>query len=91
MGSCMKYIYGGCGGNSNRFSSSAECEGQCGKNNQGSRRENRCIICGKLNQNVWKHPEWLDHAELDFLGIPGTMEPAGGFIMEDAMEMAITS
>ncbi|CAL1526343.1 unnamed protein product [Lymnaea stagnalis] len=28
-GSCMKFIYGGCGGNQNRFSTAVECETVC--------------------------------------------------------------
>jgi len=27
---CEKFIYGGCGGNSNKFSTLAECQATCG-------------------------------------------------------------
>ncbi len=31
VGKCLKFIYGGCGGNKNNFKTEEECERTCGK------------------------------------------------------------
>uniref|UniRef100_A0A8C6UIA8 BPTI/Kunitz inhibitor domain-containing protein n=1 Tax=Neogobius melanostomus TaxID=47308 RepID=A0A8C6UIA8_9GOBI len=36
-GECRPFVYGGCGGNRNRFSSRQECQTWCGTRNKGIR------------------------------------------------------
>ncbi|XP_069556447.1 collagen alpha-1(VII) chain [Brachyistius frenatus] len=38
-GECRPFVYGGCGGNQNRFSSRHECQSRCGKESRGSRNQ----------------------------------------------------
>ena len=50
-GKCSKQIYGGCGGNGNRFSSLAECLGQCERSTSCGCPDGRvlrqaCVECG---------------------------------------------
>jgi Kunitz/Bovine pancreatic trypsin inhibitor domain len=50
-GKCTKEIYGGCGGNGNRFSSLAECLGQCQRTASCGCPDGRvlrqiCVACG---------------------------------------------
>jgi len=51
LGACFPHVYGGCGGNDNRFSGRFECEAACLKPNGGACPPNRvlqeiCLACG---------------------------------------------